>query len=60
MLFVVILMAARMTCILCSAVLRSPLNTKDISGDISAFDYQRRQHTHLYSSARLLSHIIRI
>jgi len=38
--FVVVLMAARMTDILCAAILRSALNAKDTSGDFSAFDYR--------------------
>jgi len=58
--FVVIMMAARMTDILCAAMLLIPLNAKDISGGFTAFDYQHRRHTRLHSSARLLSNIISI
>ena len=52
--FVFIIMATRMADILCAAMLRSPLNAKDISGDFTAFDYQNRRYTRLHSFTRLL------
>jgi len=58
--FVVTLMAARMSDILCAAILRNVLNSKDISGDFTAFDYRHRRYKSVQSSARLLPHIIRI